>query len=309
MNCSAFILIDPSEDAHEDLRRGLSNIESIPGSSYPIVVDRQMVARYCLEPVDCNSSFGCIDFKWVSFVVPFYDVDDRESVMHAACILAKSTHARVWVPKNSGDVRPSLRLPVKCDTFEDLCKDYCKRRYIEQPILHPAYADEGKALWECHVMQVVRWVKEVGPAISVDPYPATLAAYFHDIARLDGDDVEHHERSANIAATFLRILAAPMEITRSVSSAILNHRGSVSRDPACLDGRLLAAADGIATLEHYPVVLFSSFAKHRCGIFAGMARARNKFEKAWSKIPDELRPRFESKYRDLVCGVTSPEEL
>ena len=184
-----------------------------------------------------------------------------------------------------------------------LVRAYSRRRYLERPISNPAYRDEGWSLWSYHVEPVARYAIEMARKVGRDADLLGIAAYLHDIARLDGDDECHHSRGVTRARELLESLGAEQAKIDVVARAIENHRGSVARDASDLDGRILAAADGIATLQFFPLVFYSSFRKHGHGIVQGCLKAEDKLIKAWHKLPKDLADEWRERFEFLLASV------
>lgn len=196
--------------------------------------------------------------------------------------------------------------PVKDDvgrapcTRTELIRDYARRRYLERPIVNPAYRNEGRCLWTFHIAPVAAYASDLAREAGQDPDLFAIAAYLHDIGRLDGDDGHHHAIGASLAAELLTALGGRKEDIDLVARAIRNHRGSVARDCSDPHGQILAAADGMATIEYFPLVFYSSFRKHEHGIAAGCEKAEDKLAKAWRKLPEHVKPAWRSRAEFLL---------
>jgi HD superfamily phosphodiesterase len=91
----------------------------------------------------------------------------------------------------------------------------------------------------------------------VDLDALVMAAYFHDISTGVYGKEEHHRRSAEMAAAFLREWGVPAERIAAVETAILVHSFAApaeERDLVSIEGQILYDADKIGRLGGLAIV-------------------------------------------------------
>lgn len=272
-----WLLVDvPTLDYNPDIHEFFANIPH----AYPVVVDAQAETQLGWQNPTIELKAEKQVFNELSWMVPygsFIHGCNKDDLVHVS--------ARVVCRLS----QESIPLNLSSTSLSDLVRRYAKRRYCERAIYNVAYCSEGPALWRLHIEQVVKWVYKLAKAEGYEPSVAVIAAYLHDITRLDGDDATHQFTSSDLADHLLSAVRAPLPINQRVKEAILNHRGASDRGLENPDTRLLAAADGAATLQFYPLVYYASYRKHGMTIEQGMQRAFDKLEKAWAKLTPEMR--------------------
>jgi len=100
-----------------------------------------------------------------------------------------------------------------------------------------------------HIVEVVRYARDLADTTAADKEIVTLAAYFHDISRPQFGAQEHNVRSAQMARQWLEERGYPAERTVRVADAIVAHMRPVlgaERDMVSLEARLLYDADKIS---------------------------------------------------------------
>jgi len=100
-----------------------------------------------------------------------------------------------------------------------------------------------------HIVEVVRYGRELAARTGADAEIVTLAAYFHDISRVEFGAEEHNVRSAQMARQWLEQRGYPDDRTQRVVDAIVAHMRPVpesQRDALALEARIVYDADKIA---------------------------------------------------------------
>jgi HD superfamily phosphodiesterase len=108
----------------------------------------------------------------------------------------------------------------------------------------------------CKMLAIELEAHEEDQAESVDQEALIIAAYFHDISTVAHGFQDHHVKSAEMAADFLRKQKAPEEQIHKVQQALLGHvlldpnqRATVSQE-----GQVLFDADQLGRLSGLAVV-------------------------------------------------------
>jgi len=100
-----------------------------------------------------------------------------------------------------------------------------------------------------HIVEVVRYARDLADTTGADKEIVTVAAYFHDISRPEFGAQEHNVRSAQMARQWLEERGYPADRTARVVDAIVAHMRPVlgpERDMVSLEARILYDADKIS---------------------------------------------------------------
>jgi HD superfamily phosphodiesterase len=92
---------------------------------------------------------------------------------------------------------------------------------------------------------------------TLDMEALIIAAYLHNISTIEFGFPDHHLKSAEMAAKFLRELDAPQSCITKVEQIILTHTAAIAADEQesiPLEGRILYDADKIGRLSGLAVV-------------------------------------------------------
>lgn len=99
-----------------------------------------------------------------------------------------------------------------------------------------------------HIVEVVRYARELAGTTAADKEIVTLAAYFHDISRVEFGAAEHNIRSAQMARQWLDERGYPADRTQRVVDAIVAHMRPApesQREAVALEARIVYDADKI----------------------------------------------------------------
>jgi putative nucleotidyltransferase with HDIG domain len=97
-----------------------------------------------------------------------------------------------------------------------------------------------------HIVEVVRYARHLAEALGADREIVTLAAYFHDISRVEFGAEEHNVRSAKMARRWLEQLDYPVDRIERVAAAIVAHMRPApesQRDTVPLEAQVVYDAD------------------------------------------------------------------
>ncbi len=100
-----------------------------------------------------------------------------------------------------------------------------------------------------HIVEVVRYARELADRTAADKEIVTLAAYFHDISRPTFGAQEHNIRSAQMARQWLGERGYPADRTERVADAIVAHMRPApdsQREAVPLEARIVYDADKIS---------------------------------------------------------------
>ena len=188
---------------------------------------------------------------------------------------------------------------LKRTTLEN-CLELAKRVYdYGDKQAHPAYKENLSTIWTHHILPVVSYIKQLQTQYNFNLEETMIAGYFHDVGRIVGDDENHNTIGADYMADKLSHLEINQNKIDRIYDIILNHRGSVPTNRKTIESQILASADGMATIQLFPLVFYSSYSKHNLQILDGTQKAKHKLEKAWNKLLPKAKPYVEQTYNFL----------
>ena len=126
--------------------------------------------------------------------------------------------------------------------------------YVEQMMGRESYQFICAVVASCKMLALELEGDEAG---RLDMDALVLAAYLHNISIVEYGYQDHHIKSAEMAADFLRELDVPAERIQKVKQAILIHTSTVpaeQRAAGSLEGRILFDADKLGRLSGLAVV-------------------------------------------------------
>ncbi len=122
-------------------------------------------------------------------------------------------------------------------------------QYVQEMLGPEGLLDASKTVANCKMLAVDQQ--------GVDQDALVMAAYLHDISTGVYGKEEHHRRSAEMAAAFLREWGVPAERVAAVQTAIMVHSFAApaeERDLVPIEGQILYDADKISRLGGLAIV-------------------------------------------------------
>jgi HD superfamily phosphodiesterase len=126
--------------------------------------------------------------------------------------------------------------------------------YVEQTLGKESYQFICAVVANCKMLALELDEEDAGP---LDMDALVMAAYLHNISTVEYGYQDHHIKSAEMAADFLRELDVPADRIKKVEQAILIHTSVVppeQRTNGPLEGRVLFDADKLGRLSGLAVV-------------------------------------------------------
>jgi uncharacterized protein len=106
-----------------------------------------------------------------------------------------------------------------------------------------AWRRNGAARW-AHTLRVLATAQKIARVENADSDIVTVAAIFHDVAKLNSEQEEHAERGAAIAQDYLTRAGFAADWIARVCRVIVNHPAALEFDaPLPLEDRILRDAD------------------------------------------------------------------
>lgn len=181
-------------------------------------------------------------------------------------------------------------------TLLENCEELAKRVYdYPHENTHFSYQKNLNEIWNFHIIPIIETIRELNNSYDFSLEETLIAGYFHDVGRIIGNDENHHIISSDYLNNKLEKLGIDKTKILKTSKIILGHRGSIVTDRKIIESQILACADGMATINYFPLVFYSSYSKHNLGIIEGIDKAEQKLKKAWVKLMPEIQQNSRTK--------------
>ncbi|MFP4567715.1 MAG: HD domain-containing protein [Candidatus Woesearchaeota archaeon] len=125
---------------------------------------------------------------------------------------------------------------------------------VEKLILDLAKIEDNNnksKIWSEHITKVVFYSKKLANDLGADVQVCTLAAWLHDISKIEGTKKDHHIIGANRAKEILTKLNYDVSKIKLVQDAILTHSSDDNYPPVSLEQKIVACADALAWLDDF----------------------------------------------------------
>ncbi len=196
------------------------------------------------------------------------------------------------VHKSNNEHEASLEMQLFSEISKrsvvDIVSEMALRLYQSPPPeVNKAYEGSTMMIWEGHILEVVRFARELAFEVGANEEIVSIASYYHDIARLFGDDENHHLSGAVRVNELLTILN--YEKTKEVRHCIESHRGSKSPRPSTLEARVVASADALATIARKDLLWYAAKNKHNLTVNEARKKVKEKLSKAKKRLMPEAK--------------------
>jgi len=135
----------------------------------------------------------------------------------------------------------------------------------------------------------------------------SIAALLHDIASLKNKKYvkEHHVHGLKIARQILEKLNYPENRIKQVLHCIYAHRGSKKIPRKTLEAKIVACADAMSHIVHFPSILRLALIPYQMPLNKAVPWSLAKIKRSWNKIdlPEGkkmIKPQYEAVL--LICG-------
>jgi len=179
--------------------------------------------------------------------------------------------------------------------ISDLVEDACKRETNHF----------GYGIWKYHIVNVVKFSRELAVRTGADIEVVEIAALLHDYASVKDFSMsdDHHIYGAREAETLLRELGYPEDKIRQVKTCIYCHRGSVPVEKPTKESMCVSDADAISHFLAIPSLYYLAFTKHGMDVDEANSWLSTKLERSWQKLSPEgkdiVRKQYEA-FKKLV---------
>ena len=140
---------------------------------------------------------------------------------------------------------------IDFDAMKVFARDYLARTEPNINPGHNSWRNNAVGRWE-HTQRVLATAQKIARAENADLDIVTVAAIFHDVAKLNSGADEHAARGARVAQEYLTKANFPADWIARVGEVIANHIRSDSSLP--LEDRILRDADLLDELGALSIV-------------------------------------------------------
>jgi HD superfamily phosphodiesterase len=156
----------------------------------------------------------------------------------------------------------------------------------------------GYGIWKYHIVNVVRFSKELAVRTGADIEVVEIAALLHDYASIkDFSKYEdHHIYGALEAETLLKTLGYPDDKIQHVKTCIYCHRGSVLIEKPTKESICVSDADAMSHFAAIPSLYYLAFTKYGMGVDEANAWLSAKLERSWQKLSPEAKDIVRDQY-------------
>ncbi len=150
--------------------------------------------------------------------------------------------------------------------------------------------------WNYHIPIVVKYSKILAKKMGADEEVVEIAAWLHDITRLNGGDETHHITGPVEAERILKGLGYPQDKIERIKHCINSHRGSQSIKRETVEAECVASADAMCHFDTIVPLFYLNMVKHSRDIEETRNWMKDKVERSWKKIIPEAREIVKDKY-------------
>lgn len=144
----------------------------------------------------------------------------------------------------------------------------------------------GHEIWAHHILEVVRYGKELARRRGADEESVEIAALFHDYVKIKDHTMheQHHILSAEEAERILRGLNYPEKGIERVKQCILTHRGGVPSKRTSVEAQCLADADALSHFDSLPGLFRYLYVVEGKSVDEAVDWLKAKLERSWKKL-------------------------
>lgn len=167
----------------------------------------------------------------------------------------------------------------------------------------------GYGIWSHHIVDVIKFSKELARIYNADEEIVEIAALLHDYAGIknSANRENHHVVGAEEAEELLVKYGYPQKRIDMVKNCILNHRSSVNNAKNTLEEVCIASADALAHINQISSLFYVSYKQLEMDIDSGQEWVDTKIEKDWNKLCSKGKEIIEEKYKavKILYGKSS----
>lgn len=153
--------------------------------------------------------------------------------------------------------------------------------------------------WKPHLFYVVKYAKLLAKEQGADEEAVELAAWLHDIHKIEVGRDLHHVHGSERAAAILKKEGCSEETIEKVKYCILTHSSDESYPPETKEAKILASADALSHLDMFVEMTVKASSK-----FDNSEDLKEwlvkKYKRSWKKVVTEARHLGQKKYDAIM---------
>ena len=138
--------------------------------------------------------------------------------------------------------------------------------------------------WDKHTKLVVKFSKQLATELNADEEICKIAAWLHDIKKIQKENKKHHVHGAEEAGEILRKLGYPKEKIKQVQHCILTHSSDQKYIPKSKEAKIVACADSLAQFADFSAMAYYAYTIKELSIQDGQDWLLRKYEINWNKL-------------------------
>lgn len=150
--------------------------------------------------------------------------------------------------------------------------------------------------WNYHIQIVVKYAKIMAKRMNADEEVVEIAAWLHDLTRLNGGDETHHLTGPVEAEKILKGFGYPQDKIDKVKHCIHAHRGSQSIKRETIEAECVASADAMCHFDTIVPLMYLNMVKLKRDIEETRTWMKAKIERSWKKLIPEAKEIMKKKY-------------
>jgi uncharacterized protein len=172
------------------------------------------------------------------------------------------------------------------------------KKFVEAECKKPT-SKYGYEPFTCHIVPVVKYVKEMAQALGADEETLEIAAWLHDIGSITCGRENHHLTGAKIAEEKLKELGYPSLKIKKVKECIITHRGSQKLPTKSLEAQILVEADAMSAFDNITGLFQCALVYEKLSRGEARKSVKQKLQNKWDQLKfqsskDLIKPRFDA---------------
>lgn len=158
------------------------------------------------------------------------------------------------------------------------------------------YIDELNSIWNFQVLPTVENISHLSTQFEFNLEQTKIAGYFNNIGKVLSNDENHKLKSKHFLEYYLNQLNVQNSEHESISNILSNNEDSINPNTQSIEQVMLNCAQGMTTIQHFPLLFYSSYSEHNVGIKSGVQQAKIKLENAWNNLLPNIQMEMSNEY-------------
>lgn len=122
---------------------------------------------------------------------------------------------------------------------------------IKKKMLRLCEQEHKTKIWQNHLTKTVYYSKVLAKKLNKDEEICEIAAWIHDVAKMQGQKKDHHIKGAKDAKKILEKEGYDTKKIKKIQAMIKTHSSDEKYPPKTTEEKILASADALAWLEDF----------------------------------------------------------